>query len=104
MSITATTDEIAAIVKYLGEIDPGCRFMENNYDTRRKARVAENKTLANSITTLQGTPIFQAAVTAAQNEALGDCLDPCTASKSSADCKSCLDGVDKQAWCLNHPD
>merc|ERR1719407_424634 len=57
--LASTTDEHTATVAYLDDIEPGCTFIQQNYDGRKAAREAEKAALANAVSTLKATPIFQ---------------------------------------------
>merc|ERR1719201_1811435 len=49
--LSTTTDEHTATVKYLDDIEPGCTFIQQNYDGRKAARDAEKAALANAVST-----------------------------------------------------
>merc|ERR1719482_1563953 len=68
-----TTKDHKAIVEYLASIEPGCTFIQTNLETRQQNREAETTALNEAITLLEGTPAFQAAEAAAEQEALGKC-------------------------------
>merc|ERR1719146_157888 len=57
--LATTTAEHTATVKYLADIEPGCTFIQTNYDGRKQAREAEKDALANAVSMLKATPIFQ---------------------------------------------
>merc|ERR1719333_188850 len=59
VELGTTTDEHTAVVDYLADIEPGCTFIQQNYDGRKAAREAEKAALANAVDTLKATPIFQ---------------------------------------------
>merc|ERR1719174_1933548 len=71
--LATTTKDRDAIVKYLASIEPGCTFIQTNYESRKQNREAETTALNNAIGLLEGTPAFQAATAAAEREALGKC-------------------------------
>merc|ERR1719174_486715 len=71
--LATTTKDRDAIVKYLASIEPGCTFIQTNYESRKQNREAETTALDNAIGLLEGTPAFQAATAAADREALGKC-------------------------------
>jgi len=56
---TKTEAEHAAITKYLEGIEPGCTFMQENYDTRTANRAAEKTSLEGAIELLENSPEFQ---------------------------------------------
>merc|ERR1719161_1477107 len=57
--LATTTAEHTATVKYLDDIEPGCTFIQQNYDGRKAAREAETAALDNAVSTLKATPVFQ---------------------------------------------
>jgi len=67
------TRHAAPDARYLKSIEPGCTFIQTNYETRKQNRGAETDALNNAISLLEGTPAFQAATAAAEREALGKC-------------------------------
>merc|ERR1719498_2299962 len=69
--LATTTDEHTATVKYLADIEPGCTFIQTNYEGRKSAREAEKAALANAVSTLKATPIFQQFLAEAEKEAMG---------------------------------
>jgi len=101
--LKTTTEEHAAIVKYLAEIEPGCTFMITNYETRRQNREAEKTALEGAITTLEGTPAFQNAQAAEEREALGKCAGTCeTEGMDHAKCQACLNDVTVFGYCAGN--
>merc|ERR1719453_2762028 len=71
--LATTTEEHDATQKYLDDIEPGCTFIQTNYDGRKSARDAEKAALANAVSTLKATPIFQQFLAEAEKEAMGKC-------------------------------
>merc|ERR1719506_721496 len=71
--LATTTAEHTATVKYLDDIEPGCTFIQTQYEGRKQAREAEKDALNNGITTLKATPIFQRFLAEAEKEAMGKC-------------------------------
>jgi len=108
--LATTTADRDAIVKYLASIEPGCTFIQTNYDTRKQNREAETTALNNAIGLLEGTPAFQAATAAAEREALGKCAEdgqPCAPDgpgRGHAECEACLEGVTVYGYCTQNPD
>merc|ERR1719305_240956 len=47
--LATTTKDRDAIVKYLASIEPGCTFIQTNYETRKQNREAETTALNNAI-------------------------------------------------------
>merc|ERR1719324_1147083 len=100
--LATTTDEHDATVKYLADIEPGCTFIQQNYDGRK---AAEKAALANAVSTLKATPIFQRFVAEAEKEAMGKCAPLCEGEKESgAECQACLQGVSVFGYCVTNPD
>merc|ERR1719313_1397581 len=103
--LATTTDEHDATVQYLADIEPGCTFIQQNYDGRKAAREAEKAALANAVSTLKATPIFQRFVAEAEKEAMGKCAPLCEGEKESgAECQACLQGVSVFGYCVTNPD
>merc|ERR1719460_2141616 len=103
--LATTTAEHTATVKYLADIEPGCTFIQQNYDGRKAAREAEKAALANAVSTLKATPIFQRFVAEAEKEAMGKCAPLCEGEKESgAECQACLQGVSVFGYCVTTPD
>merc|ERR1719460_1916862 len=108
--LATTTKDRDAIVKYLASIEPGCTFIQTNYETRKQNREAETTALNNAIGLLEGTPAFQAATAAAEREALGKCAEdgqPCAPDgpgRGHAECEACLEGVTVYGYCTQNPD
>jgi chromosome segregation ATPase len=97
-----TSKEHAAIVKYLAEIEPGCTFIQTNYETRKQNREGEKAALENAIDLIKATPIFQAAMAAQDKEDLGKCAPVCEEEGADhAKCLSCQEGVTVFGWCAN---
>merc|ERR1719271_1590828 len=103
--LATTTEEHTATVKYLDDIEPGCTFIQQNYDGRKTAREAEKSALANAVSTLKATPIFQRFLAEAEKEAMGKCAPLCEGDKESgAECQACLQGVSVFGYCVTNPD
>merc|ERR1719238_1729230 len=103
--LSTTTDEHTATVKYLDDIEPGCTFIQQNYDGRKAARDAEKAALANAVSTLKATPIFQRFLAEAEKEAMGKCAPLCEGDKEpEAECQACLQGVSVFGYCVTNPD
>ena len=58
-------------MRYLASIEPGCTFIQTNYESRKQNREAEIEAMKKAIEILEGTPAFQAATAAAEREAIG---------------------------------
>jgi hypothetical protein len=103
--LSTTTDEHTATVQYLDDIEPGCTFIQTNYDGRKAAREAEKDALANAVSTLKATPIFQQFVAEAEKEAMGKCAPLCEGDlEPKAECQACLQGVSVFGYCVTNPD
>merc|ERR1719311_676578 len=103
--LATTTDEHTAVVKYLDDIEPGCTFIQQNYDGRKAAREAEKAALANAVSTLKATPIFQRFLAEAEKEAMGKCAPLCEGDlEPKAECQACLQGVSVFGYCVTNPD
>jgi chromosome segregation ATPase len=103
--LSTTTDEHTATVKYLDDIEPGCTFIQTNYDGRKAAREAEKDALANAVSTLKATPIFQRFLAEAEKEAMGKCAPLCEGDlEPKAECQACLQGVSVFGYCVTNPD
>merc|ERR1719217_1170095 len=103
--LATTTDEHTATVKYLDDIEPGCTFIQQNYDGRKTAREAEKAALDNAVSTLKATPIFQRFLAEAEKEAMGKCAPLCEGEKESgAEYQACLQGVSVFGYCVTNPD
>merc|ERR1719174_1307030 len=108
--LATTTKDCDAIVKFLASIEPGCTFIQTNYESRKQNREAEIEALNNAIGLLEGTPAFQAATAAAEREALGKCGEdgqPCAPDgpgRGHAECEACLEGVTVYGYCTQNPD
>jgi tetratricopeptide (TPR) repeat protein len=55
-----TAKDLAMIIKYLQDIEPGCTFIQENYETRKQARIDEKTALEGAIDELKATPAFAA--------------------------------------------
>ena len=62
-------------MRYLKSIEPGCTFIQTNYESRKQNREAEIEAMKKAIELLEGTPAFQAATAAAERESLGKCAE-----------------------------
>merc|ERR1719377_471668 len=106
--LATTTKEKKAIEEYLAQIEPGCTFIQTNLETRKQNREAETTALKQAITLLEGTPAFQAAEAAAEQEALGECGQeggPCAPDgpgRGHAECEACLEGVTVFGYCAQN--
>jgi hypothetical protein len=60
-----TTRDLEMIVKYLADIEPGCTFIQENYESRKQARMDEKAALQEAIAQVEATPAFSATTTAA---------------------------------------
>merc|ERR1719161_2203339 len=107
----AATGDNKAINAYLDSIEPGCTFIQSNLDKRKDARSSEKAALENAITTLKGTPVFQAAMAAAENERLGKCVlkesdyacGKDGSKRGEAKCEACVEGVTVYGYCTQNP-
>jgi hypothetical protein len=98
--ITATTKEKMAIEFYLEKIEPGCTFIQTNFETRKTNRAAEKEALESAIEMLKGTPAFLKAEAAAEKAAMGKCAGICEEKgKEHAECGACLNGVSVFGYC-----
>merc|ERR1719235_2942547 len=103
--LATTTDEHTATVNYLDDIEPGCTFIQQNYEGRKQAREAETAALENAVTMLKATPIFQRFLAEAEKEAMGKCAPLCEGEKEpEAECQACLQGVSVFGYCVTNPD
>jgi len=102
----ATQREHDSIENYLAQIEPHCNFYITNYQTRTQNRAAEKTALEGAITTLEGTPAFNAAVAAQESEDLGKCSEICNGSKdtATAECQACQKGVTVAGYCAQKDD
>jgi hypothetical protein len=100
-----TEAELKAIEKYLAKIKPGCDYIEENYDTRKKNRKLEKEALKKATDMLKGTPAYKKAVAEAEQEALGECKDVCNEEgRTHAKCEACLAGTSVPGYCAGHKD
>ena len=98
--IHSTTKEKMAIEFYLEKIEPGCSFIQENFETRKSNRAAEKSALEGAIETLKGTPAFLKAEAAAERAAMGKCAGICEEKgKEHAECGACLNGVSVFGYC-----
>jgi hypothetical protein len=98
--ITTTTKEKMAIEFYLEKIEPGCTFIQTNFETRKTNRAAEKAALEDAVEMLKGTPAFIKAEEAAEKAAMGKCAGICEEKgKSHAECAACLNGVSVFGYC-----
>ena len=100
--LAKTTEEKEAIETYLLKIKPGCDFITSNFETRESHRATEKAALENAVELIKGTPAFQAAVTAADHEALGKCKDTCVKDEAHVECKACLADTTIPGYCAGH--
>merc|ERR1719355_101237 len=87
---------------YLEKIKPGCDFITENFDYREESRAAEEEALKKAIEILKGSPAYQAAVAAAEEESFGECKAKCIGQKEHVECKACLAEVTIPAYCAGH--
>merc|ERR1719408_719806 len=87
---------------YLEKIKPGCDFIPENFDYREESRAAEEEALKKAIEILKGSPAYQAAVAAAEEESFGECKAKCIGQKEHVECKACLAEVTIPAYCAGH--
>jgi hypothetical protein len=98
--ITTTTKEKMAIEFYLEKIEPGCTFIQTNWEMRKSNRAAEKSALEGAIETLKGTPAFIKAEAEAERAAMGKCAGICEEKgKEHAECGACLNGVSVFGYC-----
>lgn len=98
-----TENALAKVVAYLAQIKPGCDFIDENLEHRKKARTAEKGALENAISLLKGTPAFKAAEHSASQDALGECKDICNEDgRDFATCEACLAGTSVPGYCAGH--
>merc|ERR1719389_1295376 len=96
----ALNKEKMAIEFYLEKIEPGCSFIQENFETRKSNRAAEKSALEGAIETLKGTPAFLKAEAAAERAAMGKCAGICEEKgKEHAECGACLNGVSVFGYC-----
>merc|ERR1719217_121079 len=72
-----TKDEKKKLEECLDDIKPGCDFITENYEDRKKNRETEKGALENAVKLIKDTPAYAAAEHAIAQEALGDCKDIC---------------------------
>lgn len=119
--LAATIKDKEAIISYLAKIEPGCTFIQENWETRKTNRKAEKSALEQAIQLLEASPAFTNANTNAYHESLGECKKVCSADSDfnapcqrgpsspegdvmcSAQCEACLSGVSVPAYCTSHP-
>merc|ERR1719316_1117402 len=101
--LAKTEAELKAIEKYLLKIKPGCDFIAENYDTRKKNRKLEKEALKKATEMLKDTTAYKKAVFEAEQEALGDCKDVCNEEgRDHAKCEACLAGTSVTGYCAGH--
>lgn len=112
--LSATIADKEAIEAYLLKIKPGCDFIDENIETRKKNRTTEKAALEKAIELLEGSPAFTNANTKAYHESLGECKEVCEADSDfrnpcqngdvqcSAKCEACLSGTSVPAYCTSH--
>merc|ERR1719191_2239676 len=97
--------EVKRLETYMEKIKPGCDFIEENIDKRKKDREAEMKAFETSVDLIKNSPIFQNAEAEAHEEELGECAPVCTESgEEHAKCKACLAGIEVAGYCASHAD
>jgi len=97
--------EVKSLEKYMEKIKPGCDFIEENIDKRKKDRAAEMKAFETSVDLIKNSPVFQNAEAAAHEEELGECAPVCKENgEGHAKCKACLAGVEVSGYCASHKD
>jgi len=95
--------KLKAIEKYLLKIKPGCDYIAENYDTRKKNRNLEKDALNKAVDLIKGTPAYKKAVVAQEQEDLGDCKDICNEEgRDHAKCEACLAGTSVPGYCAGH--
>lgn len=99
---TVTEKEKIAIERYMEKIKPGCDFVLNKYDERKKARTAETKALNTAKDKLKGSPAFKSAQQKAKEDGFGDCKADCVKNEAGAKCKACLAGISVPGYCAGH--
>jgi uncharacterized coiled-coil protein SlyX len=87
---------------YLEKIKPGCDFITENFEYREESRASEAEALKKAIEILKGSPAYQAAVAAAEEESFGECKAKCIGQKEHVECKACLAEVTIPAYCAGH--
>jgi len=97
-----TEADKVALEQYLEKIKPGCDFITTNFDLRESNRVSEKAALENATKLLKESPAFQAAVTVAQQTAMGECKEKCVGREQHVECKACLAGVSIPGYCAGH--
>merc|ERR1719272_631949 len=98
-----TQAELKAIEKYLLKIKPGCDYIAENYDTRKKNRNLEKDALEKATDMLKDTPAYKKAVIEQEQEDLGDCKKICNdEGRSHAKCEACLAGTSVPGYCAGH--
>merc|ERR1719191_1984460 len=97
--------EVKSLETYMEKIKPGCDFITENIDKRKKDREAEMKAFHTSVDLIENSPIFQNAEAEAHEEELGECAPVCTESgEEHAKCKACLAGIEVAGYCASHAD
>jgi len=97
-----TVADKEAIIAYLAKIEPGCTFIQDNYDLREKNRATETNALNKATRLIKATPAYKTAVNAATVESYGDCKEPCVEDSSHVKCKACQADVTIPAYCAGH--
>merc|ERR1719359_2163188 len=87
---------------YLEKIKPGCDFITEHFEYREESRASEAEALKKAIEILKGSPAYQAAVAAAEEESFGKCKSKCIGQKEHVECKACLAEVTIPAYCAGH--
>jgi len=99
-----------SIERYIVKLKPGCDFIINKHDARKTAREAEKAALASSITKLESSPAFKAAIAKSNRESFGTCLGKCTGDDKNGNkndpnhvkCKACMGDVTIPGYCAGH--
>jgi len=99
-----TSAENAAAKAYLLQIKPGCDFITENIDHRNSRRQVETAALEKAEELLKNTPVYKAAVAAADIESLGPCRQVCEDMREHVKCRACLAKVSIPGYCAGHPD
>merc|ERR1719263_1960602 len=104
--LATTTKDRDAIVKYLASIEPGCTFIQTNYETRKQNREAEASALEGAIDTLEASPAFKNFQSSQESEDLGECSEKCEGKKdtNTAECQACQEGVTIFGYCAQNSD
>jgi len=99
---TGAEKEKIAIERYIEKVKPGCTFILDNYDARKKSRSAEKKALEGAKSKLKGSPSYKTAMQKAKEDGFGDCKELCLKNEKGAKCQACLSGVSVPGYCAGH--